>query len=154
MVKLTDITKSLISNTKTIFPNCKNYVGKLPEKAVYPCFLYCIGLNRHKINSYYTQKVTLNIDIVYFNTRDAYNTEDYMDKLNVINTLEEKFLSKYYLEVNNKNLDFNYDINESDGQIIINLRFDFFDLTNTEIQEQYEEIQEIMLNTTLNKKGW
>lgn len=151
MLKTTDIIKSIISNVKTIYPSYKTYVGKLPEKAVYPCILYAIGLSRHKINNYYTQKITLNVDMVYFNTRDAYNTEDYMDKLNAINVLEEQFLSEYYLKINNKNLDFNYDITESDGQMIINLKFDFFDLTNVEIQEQYEEIQEILLNTKIRK---
>lgn len=151
LVKTTDIIKSIISNVKTIYQSYKNYVGKLPEKASYPCFLFCLGLSKHKLDSYYTQKITLNVDIIYFNSRDAYNTEDYMDKLEIINTLEEKFLSKCYLVVNNKKLDFDYEINESDGQMLINLRFDFFDLTNVEIQEQYEEIQEILLNTKIRK---
>lgn len=151
MNKTTDMIKSLVSNVKAIYPNYKNYVGKLPEKASYPCFLYCIGLSKKKLNNYYTQKVTLNVDIVYFNTRDAYNTEDYMDKLEVINTLEERLLSKYYIEVNKKKLTFEYDLNESDGQMIINLKFNFYEtITNKEIHKIYEEIEEIYI--TLNGK--
>lgn len=147
MVKSIDIVRALIKSIKTIFPTYKNYLKKLPEKASYPCFLYEIGLNRHKIENYFTQKNTLNIDIIYFNSRDDYNTEELKEiikKLDIISKLEEEILSKYYLEVNNKKLSFNYDITESDGQSLINLKFVFYTKNNVET-DNCEEMKEIII---------
>lgn len=146
MVKIIDIVRALIKSIKTTFPTYENYL-KLPEKADYPCFLYEIGLNTHKIDNYFTQKNTLNIDIIYFNSRDDYNTEELKEitkKLDIISKLEEEILSKYYLEVNNKKLSFNYDITESDGQSLINLKFVFYTKKKIET-DNCEEMKEIII---------
>lgn len=139
-----DIIVTLIKSVKKVFPTYKNYLSKLPEKASYPCFLYEIGLNKNKIENYFTQKNIILIDIVYFSSREIYNTEDIFQKLDTLNKLEKEILSKYYLDVNNKKLSFNYDITENEGHSLINLKFIYYSKNNIE-DENFEEMKEIIL---------
>ncbi|MCT4544438.1 MAG: hypothetical protein N4A63_12905 [Vallitalea sp.] len=142
---ISKIIEELTKSVKTVFPTYKNYLSRLPEKASYPCFLYEIGLSRNKIENYFTQKKTLNIDIIYFNSRDIYTTENFLQKLETINKLEKEILSKYYLEVNNKKLSFNYDITENDGQSLINLKFIMYTKNYVETDNCEEEMKEVII---------
>lgn len=143
MVKSIDIIKSLTENIKLIFPECNNY-WDLPEEATYPCFLYKIGLNKHRIENYFTQKNVLNIDIIYFNDKNVNNKENTIEKLTRIDKLERELLSKYYIQVNDVKISFDYDITESDGQSLINMKFVFYTKNNVDTIN-YEEMKEIIL---------
>lgn len=143
MVKVEDIIKKLIQEIKVIYPTHKIYIGNLGEKAVYPCFLIYLGLNNAKVDDTNVIKKTLSVDIVYFNSNKKKDDSNYVAKVRVSDTIEEKFLNKLELKVNNINVKMDYDISDADDLLNITLKLTYFNNIVKEIVD-YELMKEFI----------
>ncbi|WP_096636425.1 phage tail terminator family protein [Clostridium cochlearium] len=149
MVRVENIIKTIMKQLKTLYPTYKIYIGNLEEKAQYPCFLIYLGLETNKVTDTELIKKTLMVDIVYFNSNLEKNVDDYISKIKVKDTLEEKLLNKAYITVNKENIKMDYSITNADDLLNITLKLTYFNNIIKEILD-YELIQELLLNTKTN----
>ena len=143
LISILDVMYEIVKQIGLCLPKAKHYF-KLPEDHTTPCFLYLLVFNSDTQNTKYVKDVVLDLQVIYFNTKDAYEDEDFEDKLKVMDKLK-LFLSTFCLQVKDRNLKFKYNFGESDGQLTINLKFEFKDGV-VNIEDNYDLIQNILLN--------
>lgn len=150
MLKVEDIIKQIIQELKQIYPSHKVYIGNLAEKANYPCFLINAGLNNARVTDTDKIQKKLSVDIVYFNSNKEKDDNNYIAKVRVADMLEEKWLNKLNVKVNNVNVKLDYNIADANDLLNIELMLTYF---NNIVREEinYELIEEILLNTKVNK---
>lgn len=143
MVDILDVFYALIGELKKCIPTAKHYVGKLPENFKLPSFLYLLIFNADMQSNYFTKDTTLDLQIIYFATEDGYGVVSFDDKLQTMGKLKE-FLSRFNLQVKDRNLKFTYSFGEADEQLAINIQFKFKDgvVNLTYDEEQAREMIE------------
>lgn len=148
MIKVEDIIIQLIQEIKAIYPSHNVYIGTLEEKANYPCFLIYMGLNNINIADTDLIKKILSADIVYFNSNKARDDNDYVAKVRVADRLEEKWLNKLHIKVNDVNVKLDYNIADADDLPNIELQLTYF---NNIVREEinYDLIGEIITRTEI-----
>ena len=144
MVKVLDVIFELINQFKKVSKGTSHYLCKIPENYNTPCFLYLLSLNKSARETKYVQDVMLDFDVIYFNTKDEYNQDDYVEKLKIADDLKE-FLNTFMLKVKDRVLKFDYSLDESDGQLTIYITFKFKDNV-VNIEDEYELIRDILIN--------
>lgn len=150
MIDILDIFHSLVKEIKACTPTYKHYFGKIPENYKQPCYAYFLVYNGDSQSTYFVKDVVLDIQIVYFGKSDNYDTEDFEDKLNTMHKLKS-FLSKFNLNVADRNLKFKYDFGQADEHLTINIQFKFKDgVVNTKYDE--EQVRQMIENILINDK--
>lgn len=147
MISILDILYSLVREFNTLLPDYNYYFGKLAEKPKYPCFLFNMVFNGDSRSNYYTQNTTLDLQIIYFSETNEDNEKYFENKMLVMDKLKE-FLSTFNLQVNDRNLKFEYDFGEADGQLTINMLFRFIDGVMIK-QEELDLIENINIATKI-----
>lgn len=150
MIDVLNVIHTLVKEIKICTPTYKHYLGKLPEDYKPPCYIYFLVYNGDSQSSCFVKDVTLDLQIIYFGKNDKYGTEDFEDKLNTMQKLKG-FLSKFNLNVADRNLKFNYNFGETDEHLTINIQFKFKDgVINTKYDE--EQARQMIENIYINDK--
>ena len=145
MIKVIDVINALKTEFKKCVPDSNHCYGKIPETYKSPTFAYFLVYNSDLRSSYFRKDTTLDLQIVYFGTNDAYGVPDYEEKLQVMDKLKV-FLNTFNLWVGDRNLKFEYNFSEADEQLAINIKFKFKDdIINTEFDnDQAMDIAEVV----------
>lgn len=125
-MRVEDILKQIIVELKAIYPTYKVYLGNLAKKASYPCFLIYAGLNNARVADTDLIQKRLSVDIVYFNSNKEKDDDNYVAKVRVADMLEEKWLNKLNIKVNNVNVKLDYNIADADDLLNIELQLTYF----------------------------
>lgn len=144
MVSLLDIFTSLLNRFKTKYANYGYYLLSLPERNKTPCFLFGLVYNGTSTDNKYLVSKKYDIQIIYFNTFNNYAEQDELKKLQVMSELDD-ILSCCNLNVKDRNIKYSYYFGDADGNLTINLDFQFKDKTVIDDDITYEKIQEINL---------
>lgn len=150
MIDLIEIIYAVIKQLKKCLPTSKHYLGKIPENFKAPGFLYILVFNSDEQSSAFTKDTTLDLQIIYFGSKDGYGVSSFEEKLYTMNELKS-FLSHFNLQVKDRNLKFKYNFSEADEQLVINMQFKFKDgLVNLAYDE--EQQREMMEHIYINEK--
>lgn len=144
MVSVLEVIHGLVKQFKICMPTAKHYLGNLPENYKSPCFLYVVVFNSGKRQSKYIQDCTIDIQVICFNEKDGYGRSDYADKLKTMDSLKT-FLDTFMLTVAGRVLKFDYNFDEADDQLTVNMTFKFKDDV-INIEETYDMIEQIFIN--------
>jgi len=141
MVSILDIFMVLLERFKTKFSNSNYYLLKLPQKHEAPAFLFNFVYNNTTTDNKYLVNKKIDLQIIYFNTFDAYAEEDQFVKLNDMSDLDS-ILSCCNLYVKDRNLKYSYDFGEADGNLTINILLEFKDekVINNIVLDNIEQI--------------
>lgn len=144
LVDILDAIYSIVRAFKGCIPTAKHYLGKLPEDYKAPCFLYEIAFSGNNRETKYTKDSSIDLQIIYFGIKDGYGGMSYEDNLKVMGQLRQ-FLDTFLLQVGDRWLKFNYNFDEVDDQLIVNMDFKFKDsVINSE--DVYSMIEQIFIN--------
>lgn len=147
-ISVLDVLYNLATEFNTLLPTSNNYFGNLKQKTEYPCFLYTLVFNKDTKSNYYTKNTTLDLQIIYFSEVNEDDEKYYESKLLVMDKLKE-FLSTFNLQAGDRNINFEYDFGEADGQLTINIMFKFTDEVMLK-QESYDLMEEFYFATKIN----
>lgn len=150
MIDLVDVFYALIKEFKKCVPSSSHYFGAVPEKFKRPSFLYLLVFNADYRANYFTKDTTLDVQIIYFGETDGYTVTCLEDKLKVMSQLKA-FLGSFNLYVKDRNLKFDYNFDEADEELSVNIQFKFKDGI---VNKQYDEAQsmEMMERIFINEK--
>lgn len=148
MVDILDIFYSLVREFKSYVPTAKHYIGSLPENFKSPYFLYRLVFNSDTKSSYFTKDVVVDIQVVYFDSKEIYPTSKLEAHLKAMSLLKG-FLSQFNVDVKDRNLKFDCSFGTADEQLTIDMQFKFKDgLVNIKYDEEQarEMIERIFIN--------
>jgi hypothetical protein len=141
MVSLLDVFMALLERIKTKFSDSNYYLLKLPQKHESPAFLFNLVYNNTSTDNKYLVNKKIDLQIICFNTFDAYGEQDQFEKLEVMSDLDS-ILSCCNLNVKDRNLKYKYDFGEADENLTINILLEFKDekVINDIILDNIEQI--------------
>lgn len=141
MVSLLDVFMAIIERFKTKLSGYNYYPLKLPKEHEAPAFLFDFAYNNTSTDNKYLVNKKMDLQIIYFNTFDAYGEQDQIEKLQVMSDLDS-VLSCCNLNVKDRNLKYKYDFGEADENLTINILLEFKDekVINDIILDNIEQI--------------
>ena len=148
MINVIDVIYALKKEFKTCIPKSHHYFGHITETYKNPAFLYLLVFDNDVRSSYFRKDVTLDLQIIYFGTKDECGVPDFEEKMQTMDKLKT-FLSTFNLWVGDRNLKFEYNFSESDKQLTINIKFKFKDeIINIEFEKDQamEMVDKILIN--------
>ena len=148
LINVIDVIYAIMKEFKACMPKSRHYLGRIPETYKNPAFLYLLVFNNDIRSSYFRKDVTLDLQIIYFGSKDEYGVPDFEEKMQTMDKLKA-FLSTFNLWVGDRNLKFEYNFSESDEQLTINIKFKFKDeIINIEFEEDQamELVDKILIN--------
>ena len=148
LINVIDVIYALMKEFKTCMPKSHHYLGRIPETYKNPAFLYLLVFNNDIRSSYFRKDVTLDLQIVYFGSKDEYGVPDFEEQMQTMFKLKT-FLSTFNLWVGDRNLKFEYNFSEADEQLTINIKFKFKDeIINIEFEKDQamEMVDKILIN--------
>lgn len=107
-------------------PAAEHYIGRLEQGFRRPAFLYLPIFRSEKKANYFTGEKRMELQIIYFGSKDGYDRIDYTEQLE-LETALEPFFSQPDLVVGDRSLHFTYEWKEADGQPAFYLIFRFLD---------------------------
>ncbi len=89
-------------------------------------FCYYLPFVKSKQNTKFTKETLIDIQIIYHGNINYVGQTSLKEKLDTKEKLEY-FLSQFILKVDDRTLSFDYDIGETDGELMINISFRYLD---------------------------
>lgn len=146
LVSVLGVIDAFVKEIRKQIPEAKNYVGNLPEKKKAPCFLHLLTFHKDTQNNLYTKNCILNLQILFF-TDLNYGKPDLTKQLAVMESLK-LFLGKFHIEVDGRDLKFDYDFSIVDEQLSLNIRLKYMESV-VKAAEEYEKMLKIYMNKEL-----
>ena len=146
LVSVLGVIDAFVKEIRKQIPEAKNYVGNLPEKKKAPCFLHLLTFHKDTQSNLYTKNCILNLQILFF-TDLNYGKPDLAKQLAVMESLK-LFLGKFHIEVDGRDLKFDYDFSIVDEQLSLNIRLKYMESV-VKAAEEYEKMLKIYMNKEL-----
>ncbi|HAR73071.1 MAG TPA: hypothetical protein DCR77_06645 [Flavobacteriaceae bacterium] len=124
MVKVIDILHSIIKQINEQMPKSKHELGEYTGEN--DTFCYYLPFVKSKQNTKFTKETLIDIQIIYHGNINYVGQTSLKEKLDTKEKLEY-FLSQFILKVDDRTLSFDYDIGETDGELMINISFRYLD---------------------------
>jgi len=143
LVKLTDIIFAIVRRFDACVENSNNELGEYThEIGEYTgdekTFCYYLTFVKERQVNKFIKESLVDIQVIYHGLREEYKGKTKLiDKLKVLEDVKV-FLSQFNIDVGDRNLKFDYDVGDTDGEIMINLSFRFYDDV---IDLEYNEAQ-------------
>lgn len=142
-LKLSDILLSIKNKLESVYDSADFYLFNTAEGLDRPSFLIAPVINMTRNDNYYLVNKTISIQVISFMPLNSDNIVGYEEKLQLIDNLE-KIFGNMNLNVKDRNLKFNYEVIEVDGETAINIDFAYFDE-----RIQAETTEEIIKNINI-----
>lgn len=156
LVKLIDIIYALVEKFNACVVNSNNepeeYTHELGEyTGDEKTFCYYLTFVKERKSSKSIKECLVDIQVIYHGVRDKYKGDTKLnDKLKVLEDLKE-FLSQFNINVGDRNLKFDYDVGDADGELMINLSLRFFD-DLVDLTYDEEQARELIQNIKFNNE--
>lgn len=143
-MKLSSIIYKIIEQIQGVYPDADIHLFNLTENFSRPSFLIFPILNETNKDTYFLNSKTLSLEIIAFMPIEDDNKVVYFEKLNLIDNMHSIFDSMN-IQVEDRNLKFDFEIKEVDGETSIILDFDFKDDRKIVI-EKFDTIKNVFIN--------
>lgn len=143
LVNVYEVMKAIKNSVKDCIPEMNFYIGDIPENPQRPSMLIDLALSKDNRSTMLTQNRLLSIQMIYFGPLKD-EKESLVSKLETIDKLRH-FLNNFVLKVNDRMLNFHFEVGKADEQLSIVLDFKFKDSVIISL-ENYDMIESISLN--------
>lgn len=155
LVKLLDIILAIVNSFNECIKDMDDMADVQHEIGEYTgdekTFCYYLIFANERQNNKSLKECLVDLQVIYHAERDEYRGKSKLiDKLNVLDRLTQ-FLSQFNLNVGDRNLKFDYDVGDADGELMINLSFRFFD-DLVDLTYDEEQARELIQNIKLNNE--
>lgn len=143
-MKLSSIIYKIIELLESVYPDADMHLFNMTENFNRPSFLIFPIINETKPDTYFLNSKTLSIEIIAFMPIEDNNEVVYFEKLNLIDNIHS-ILDSMNMNVEDRNLKYDFEIKEIDGETSIIIDFVFKDDRKL-IIENYETIKNVFIN--------
>lgn len=124
MVSLKDVLIEIKNKLLSSMSGAEVYWGNIPENPSIPSFLLLVAFANGKRKTFGIQENLLSIQIVYFGETDSDGNEKINDKLLALDSISP-FLSSFNISVGSRNLKFDYETSNLNGDDNLSILLDF-----------------------------